>query len=886
MSSAPRPPSLLSLRLLVAGVMLLGLAASLFSSRAVRSGERADAETEFYRRASVRHALNRQVLTRYEDALFSLSSLLMIDGHVTRSDFDRAAQPLAERTAGVQAFEWVPLVTRENRAAFETAMRASYPGQRFEFTEADGSGKPAPATARPVYFPISYVLPLAGNEIALGYDPMTGATRPWLERARETRQMTATAQVRLVQEMETQPGVIMIWPVYRPSPPESSVAGDVFVGYLQGVFRVRELLEHIRSTHPDSILDLLFIDTSETDPAKRILYHRPADDAAPRTSDPGSEADFRAGLFYEQAITIGGRTWRVLYRPRAGWIESQLTSTPLLRSCGLVLLSLLVSSLIYLAGRRTETITREVAERTAELAESRRHFASMLHAVPGMAYRCRYDDQLSVLFVSEGSLALTGWRAEDLISGSVQFRDLIHPDDLPRVRDATRTGLQQHRDVEVEYRIRHRDGTEKWVLSRGRGVYTEAGKLEVFEGLAIDITAQKNSEAGRLALERKLLEGQKLESLGVLAGGIAHDFNNLLTGILCNASLVRLALPPSSDTQPLLGAIESSSLRAAELCRQMLAYAGKGRFVVEPADLSALAEGSRSLLEISVGRRTELRLDLARGLPAVLADAAQIRQVVMNLVLNAAEAVGERGGQITVATGVIHADRAQLARCAAGADLPARDYVFLEVRDNGAGMSPEVLAKIFDPFFSTKFAGRGLGLAAVIGIVRGHSGALSVDSTPGRGAVFRLLLPPLPGASPSPAVTASQPPTKRRWMHAGRILLIEDDDPVRFVTGEMLKTFGLATEIAADGEAGLALFRKNPAAYDLVMLDLLMPGLSGEDTLRELRALRPEVRVLLVSGYSEGDIIGRLADSHGGLAFLPKPFTRDTLEKKLREMLG
>ena len=882
MPTVPRPSPLLSLRLVVAGVVLLGLVACFLSYREGRMSERAEIETEFYRRASFRHALSRQVLTRYEDALFSLSSLLMLDGNITRFDFEQAARPLVERTSGVQAFEWVPLVKRENRAAFETAMRESYPGRPFNFTERDSTGKLVPAADRPTYFPISYILPLAGNEPALGHDSMNGATRPWLERARETRQMTATAQVRLVQENENQPGVVMIWPVYRAHPPAPSPAGDVFVGFLQGVFRVRELLEHIRSNHPDSILDLLFVDASESDPAKRLLYHRPADDAAARTNSV-SEADFRADLFYEESMVIGGRTWRVLYRPRAGWIDRQFTSTPLLRSCSLVLLSALVAGLIYSAGRRTETIKREVAERTAELAESRRQFASMLHALPGMAYRCRYDDQLSVLFVSEGSLALTGCKAEDLIAGKVHFRDLIHPEDLLRVRDATRAGLQQHREVEIEYRLRLPDGTEKWVLSLGRGVYSEAGKLEVFEGLAIDITAQKKSEDARLLLERKLLEGQKLESLGLLAGGVAHDFNNLLTGILCNASLVRLALPPASDSQPLLGAIESSSLRAAELCRQMLAYAGKGRFVVEPTDLTALAEGLLSLLEISIGHRAELRLDLARGLPAVMADAAQLRQIVMNLVLNAAEAVGERGGQITLATGVIHADRAQLARCAAGADLPARDYVFLEVRDNGSGMSPEVLAKIFDPFFSTKFAGRGLGLAAALGIVRGHAGALSAESTPGRGSVFRLLLPPL---ASSPAIAANQPPPKRRWMHTGRILLIEDDDPVRFVTGEMLKTFGLTTEIAADGEAGLALFRADPAAYDLVMLDLLMPGLNGEETLKLLRTVRPEVRVLLVSGYSEADIIGRLGDRPGALAFLPKPFMRDTLEKKLREMLG
>jgi PAS domain S-box-containing protein len=220
-----------------------------------------------------------------------------------------------------------------------------------------------------------------------------------------------------------------------------------------------------------------------------------------------TEAEFRrGGLVREFKIPFGQRDWRVLFRPQAGWLEEQFTAMPLLRSGGVLLLTALLAGIVQLAGRRPQTIRPEVAERNGELAESRRQLAALLHALPGMAYRATYGERLTVLFASEGARELTGWSAEELVAGAVHFRDFIHPDDLGRVREATKTALREHRDVEVEYRIRPRSGGEKWVLSRGRGVYAADGKLDVFEGLAIDITAQKSAESARLALDRKPLE--------------------------------------------------------------------------------------------------------------------------------------------------------------------------------------------------------------------------------------------------------------------------------------------------------------------------------------------------------------------------------------------
>ncbi|MEQ2006185.1 MAG: PAS domain S-box protein, partial [Limisphaerales bacterium] len=315
---------------------------------------------------------------------------------------------------------------------------------------------------------------------------------------------------------------------------------------------------------------------------------------------------------------------------------------------------------------------------------------------------------------------------------------------------------------------------ETWwgFLALGQGDHERdwsAAELEALKAAAEVFGAaiqRADAEQERQRMELKLQETQKLESLGVLAGGIAHDFNNLLTSILGNASLARMDLPPRSPVEHSLEQIEKASLRAADLCRQMLAYAGKGRFVVQPFDLTQLVQDTAHLLQVSVSKKAVLKFDLDAGLPPVLADASQLRQIVMNLVINASEAIGDRSGVIALSTGLVRADRRYLADTHLAGNLPEGDYVFLEVSDTGCGMTPELRARIFEPFFTTKFAGRGLGLAAVLGIVRGHRGALRVYSEPGKGSSFKLLLPIAPGA----AVGLAAPnPLADGWRGSGRI---------------------------------------------------------------------------------------------------------------------
>ena len=284
----------------------------------------------------------------------------------------------------------------------------------------------------------------------------------------------------------------------------------------------------------------------------------------------------------------------------------------------------------------------------------------------------------------------------------------------------------------------HRDAEGRDFPCEVRLLRIEVGGRVVVRGSTTDITGRKQAQIEREQLDRKVRETQKLESLGVLAGGIAHDFNNLLTTILGNASLAELDVAPGSPPQECLMQITEAAARAADLCKQMLAYSGRGRFVVQTLDLGRLVEQTAQMLQISISKKAVLRFRLENGLPPVEVDATQIRQVIMNLVINASEAVGDKSGVISISTGLTRVDRAYLAGTLMDPDLPEGEYVFLEVSDSGSGMSPETQAKIFDPFFTTKFTGRGLGLAAVLGIVRGHKGAMKLYSELGRGTTFKL----------------------------------------------------------------------------------------------------------------------------------------------------
>jgi PAS domain S-box-containing protein len=386
----------------------------------------------------------------------------------------------------------------------------------------------------------------------------------------------------------------------------------------------------------------------------------------------------------------------------------------------------------------------------------------------------------------------------------------------------------------------------------------------------------------RTRLQEQFRNTQKLESLGVLAGGVAHDFNNLLTGILGNTSLALELLPPNHSAREMLRGAITASERAADLTRQLLAYAGKGRFVTDVVRLSALVREISQLIQTSIPRTVQLRLELANDLPYIEADVGQMQQLVMNLVINGAEAIGEDcNGTVIVTTAVQEVDNAYIQTVLAPADgIVPGSYVSLEVHDTGCGMDQTIVSRIFDPFFTTKFLGRGLGLAAVQGIVRGHKGVLKVYSQPGKGSTFKVLFP----ITQKQPVTAAPRPVADELAGYETILVIDDEQIVRHTAKTMLESYGYRVLVAENGREGVDLFRLVHEKVALVILDMSMPVMSGEETLRNLKLIRSETPVILSSGFNEVEAIRRFAGK--GLAgFIQKPYSALDLARRVKMTL-
>ncbi|MBI5485599.1 MAG: response regulator [Deltaproteobacteria bacterium] len=402
--------------------------------------------------------------------------------------------------------------------------------------------------------------------------------------------------------------------------------------------------------------------------------------------------------------------------------------------------------------------------------------------------------------------------------------------------------------------------------------------LKLFMDAVWKIIARRRAEDERKKLEQQLLHTQKLESLGVLAGGIAHDFNNILTAIIGNADLALMRINRESPAVDNLHRIEEAAARAADLAKQMLAYSGKGRFVIENIDLNRMLEEMLHMLEVSISKKAVLRLNLHNQLPLVEVDATQMRQIVMNLVINASEAIGDRSGVIAITTGFMECDRSYLKDIWLDENIVDGLYVYIEVADTGCGMDKETMAKLFDPFFTTKFTGRGLGMAAVQGIVRGHKGGIKVYSEPRKGTTFKILLP----ASDLPSGPSGGDKPDDDWHGSGTVLLVDDEITIRDLGTAMLTELGFTVITAADGREAIRTFGQNPD-ISLVIMDLTMPHMDGEECFRKLRQLKPDVKVIISSGYNEQEVTQKFVGK--GLAgFIQKPYKVSDLKVAIKRI--
>lgn len=521
-----------------------------------------------------------------------------------------------------------------------------------------------------------------------------------------------------------------------------------------------------------------------------------------------------------------------------------------------------------------------------ELVESKKMLQLVLDTIPARVF---WKDRNSIFMGCNRLLALdVGLSSPDEIIGKSDF-ELVCKDEAEHYRSDDLMVMETGKPkLDYEESQTKPDGKSRYLKTSKIPLYDREGHVVGLLGTYEDITERKKSEEERRKLEKKMEHTQKLESLGVLAGGIAHDFNNLLVAILGNAELALLELPPGSPAEFYLSEIENTSLRAADLCKQMLAYAGKGRLSVEPLNMSLIVREMSQMLEVSISRKALIGYKFQKDIPAIEADATQIRQVIMNLIINASEAIKDKDGVISVSTGSMFCDSSYMSGSYLYEQLPEGDYVYLEISDTGTGMNKETQMKIFDPFFTTKFAGRGLGLAAVLGIVRGHKGFLKLYSEPERGTSFKVFFPALKNASERVFRDVN---SFKNWRGKGTVLLVDDDQAVMDITGPMLKKLGFNVLTAMTGQEALNIISScqsgaggEQEVFACVILDFTMPHMDGEETFRELRKITKNIPVIISSGYSEQEVIERFAGK-GPQAFLPKPYKLETLIEILQKVL-
>jgi len=485
------------------------------------------------------------------------------------------------------------------------------------------------------------------------------------------------------------------------------------------------------------------------------------------------------------------------------------------------------------------------------------------------------DAEERVLYINAAGRRMLGLHASAL-PDNLMFSDL-HPDATnKKLEQEILPGAIKNGVYQSDYTLLNRNGDEIPVSAVFMAHdLSKDGRPDMYSVIARDLTEEREMHA-------KIEHSQRLESLGVLAGGIAHDFNNILTAIMGNAAIAeRKALINPQDTARYLGNIVESSEKAAELCKQMLAYSGKGKFVVKAINLSAMVENITKLLEISISKNVVLKYHMAEQLPAVEVDMAQIQQVIMNLVINASDAIGDKSGVISIATGVMQADSAYLAGTSMDDQLSEGRYVYMEVSDTGCGMDKKTRSKLFEPFFTTKFTGHGLGMSAVLGIVRGHHGAIKVYSEIGRGSTFKVLLP----MSNQQAETMMlETPSSDKWHGSGTVLIVDDEETIRETAAMMLEDMGFETLTATDGLDGVRVYQQHQHEIVAVLMDMTMPKMDGKTCFTELRRINKQVNVVLSSGYNEQEATNRFA-GQGLAGFIQKPYTPDALQVKMQQIL-
>ena len=673
------------------------------------------------------------------------------------------------------------------------------------------------------------------------------------DRARDTGLPTLSGLLYFSLPTGQDDGLALFVPVYQGQPDSLESRRRSLKGWISAGILIKPLIEDILRGE-DQGLAVELLDPFAAQGPQR-LYATPD---WPANAQPDAIRN----------LDLAGRGWQVRYAIKPGFYRGEGRQQPLLLLLGGIALSLSLAAVVWvLAGAHSRAL--ELAR-----AMNRDLHDALLRNRSHLAYT-------PLAFIeTDATFRVTEWNQAAMRIFGFTRQEALGQDCRILVPQEGQAAMDRHREALLESQNGTRITLENCTKSGQRilcdwyntALRDEEGNLIGAIFLADDVTDRHRAEDA-------LRQTQKLESLGVLSGGIAHDFNNLLTAILGNTDMALALAPEGSALRSALQRIEATTPRGADLARQLLAYAGKAHFEVRALDLNAIILEMGDLLSVSISKKVGLRMDLQPTLPAVDADSAQFQQVVMNLVINASEAIGTGTGTVTLRTRGVSYDRSGLSTDFPGQVLEPGPYVRLEVQDDGCGMDLETIGRIFDPFFTTKFTGRGLGLSAMLGIVRGHRAGLRVESVPNQGTTFILLFP-ASQSSPAPAIRTTAPDRPV----TGRVLVVDDEAIIRDLARTALENAGFSVLEARDGLEAVQCFEEKGASIDLVFLDMTMPRMGGAEAFRRIRDLSPTVRVLLTSGFTQKESLDSLADLPPD-GFLQKPFRVRELITKVRELL-
>jgi PAS domain S-box-containing protein len=481
---------------------------------------------------------------------------------------------------------------------------------------------------------------------------------------------------------------------------------------------------------------------------------------------------------------------------------------------------------------------------------------------------------------------MLGYTLDELNSEVDIWKSLIHPDDLPLVNKIAKDHEAGRIPFfKVEHRLKTKPGEWKWILNWGKVVERDKdGRPLRAMGTHLDISERKQEEEKRLKLEAQVQQAQKFESLNVMAGSIAHHFNNLLMVVLGNLDLVLDSLPDDSSSRQNMQNAEKAAKHAAELSNLMLTYVGQRKMDMQVTDISGIVEDMMGILELALSKKAELQFNPSSKPALFNGDSSQIRQVIINLVTNAAEAVGDSKGSIILSTGTMFCERSCFQPPFQKEDLPDGDYVYFQVSDTGCGMDKKTLNRVFDPFFTTRFPGRGLGMAVVLGIVRAHNGAILVDSQPGQGTTIKVLFRALKSQEKIQEKT-TEPGFVDKWQGRGTVLMVDDEEMVLDVGKKMLTRLGFNAITTSNAREAIEICREQGPDIDCVFIDLTMPQMNGVELFHELRRIKKDIPIIISSGYTEEQTMSRFRDIQPE-GFIQKPYRIKQLAAKMQMIMS